>query len=107
MTKDLCLPIALAAKKGVFDLVSMTRNHRLLLTSHGRPVAVVDSAERFDAEIRQMQEATRAVLEAAANLVGERSEAFDLDGVCSMLGIDPERIRERSLARRRDTDYGV
>jgi K+-transporting ATPase KdpF subunit len=40
----------------------------VVLTSHGRPVAIVDSAERLDEDLRRVREATRSVVEAAADM---------------------------------------
>ncbi len=104
MTDTVRIPIALASRKGVSGLAAMSQDNRLLLTSHGRGVAVVDSAERLDGEIQRMREAAWAVLEAAASLVAQRTETYDFETVCEKVGVDPERVRQRVAARRQEAD---
>ena len=101
MTDTMRIPIALASRKGVSGLASLSQDKRLLLTSHGRPVAVVESADRIDAEIQRRREAAWAVLAAAANLVADRSEKFDFGTACAKVGVDPERARQRARRHER------
>jgi hypothetical protein len=91
--KPLRMPITVASRKGVSGLISDAANQRVLLTSHGRPVAAVDSAERLDEDIRLLRETRLAVLDAAADLISQRSEKFNLDQVCSRLGVNADQIR--------------
>jgi PHD/YefM family antitoxin component YafN of YafNO toxin-antitoxin module len=93
------MPITVAARKGVSAVATAATDTRVVLTNHGRPVAIVDSAERIDADLRRLREAAAAVLDAAADLVSQRSSTFDLDEVCVRLGIDPERVRARAGQR--------
>ena len=72
---------------------------RVVLTSHGRPVAVVDSAERLDESARLIREASLAVLDAAADLVSARGKKFSLDEVCTRVGVDAGRVRELAAER--------
>lgn len=92
------MPISTASRKGVSALAAASEEQRVVLTSHGRVVAVVDSAERLDEQVRQLREAKLAVVDIAANLVSERSGKLDLDGVCARLGIDPRAVRGRAEA---------
>ena len=102
--KTLRMPVSTASRKGVSGVVAAADDQRIILTSHGRPVAVVDSAERLDADVRRIREASLAVLDAAADLVSKRSEKFSLDHACARLGLDADRIRalaeERAKAAR-------
>ena len=93
------MPVTIASRKGVSGLVSEAAEQRVVLTSHGRPVAVVDSAERLDESARRMREAALAVLDAAADLVASRSATFSLDEVCAKLGVDADRVRSRAAGR--------
>lgn len=94
------MPVATASRKGVSKLAAEAEKHRVVLTSHGRPVAVVDSAERLDEDLRRVREASRSVVEAAAELVLGRSNRLTLEDVCAKLNIDPQRVRARAAAKR-------
>ena len=74
-------------------MVHQAEQQRVVLTAHGRPVAVVDSAVRLDEDVRRLREAQLAVLDAAADLVAKRSKKFSLDEVCARLGVDADRVR--------------
>lgn len=93
------IPITVASRKGISAIASDANNGRIVLTNHGRAVAVVDSAERIDEDLRRMREASSAVLDAAADLVSRRSQKFDLEEVCARLGLDFETIRQRARQR--------
>lgn len=101
MTDTLRMPVSVAARKGVSALAAEAAAHRVVLTSHGRPVAVVDSAERLDEDIRTLREAARLVTEAFADQAMEAHPAkLSLDEVCARLGLDVETVRARSVIRR-------
>lgn len=93
------MPVATASRKGVSSVVHEAEQHRVVLTSHGRPVAVVDSAERLDESARRVREAQLAVLDAAANLVSGRSAKFSLAETCEHLGLDVERVEQLAKER--------
>ena len=93
------MPVSTASRKGVSGVVSAAEQQRVILTSHGRAVAVVDSAGNLDEDIRRLREGSLAVLDAAADLVAGRCLKFSLDDVCARLGMDADQIR--SLAERR------
>lgn len=94
------MPVAIASRKGVSKLAAEAEEHRVVLTSHGRPVAVVDSAERLDEDLRRVREASRSVVEAAGEIALGRSSLFTLEDVCAKLNLDPERVRSRAAAKR-------
>ena len=94
------MPVTTASRKGVSKLAAEAEHHRVVLTSHGRPVAVVDSAERLDEDLRRVREATRSVVETAADMALGRTRRFSLEEVCAKLNIDPARVRERAAAKR-------
>jgi hypothetical protein len=99
------MPITTASRKGISAVAAAACKERVLLTSQGRPVAVVDSAERIDESLREVRQAAGAVLDWAASLVSERSERMTLDQVCSRLDLDADRIRD--LAQQRLTSPSV
>ena len=76
-------------------MAAAAEDERVVLTSHGRVVAVVDSAQRLEEHAREVREARLAVLDAAADLVSARGTRMNLAEVCARLGIDPDRVRER------------
>ncbi|WP_041181264.1 hypothetical protein [Mycobacterium canetti] len=104
MTSTTNLPVSLAARKGVSALAELSRDTRVALTSHGRVVAVVDSPDRVDAEVRAVREAAWAVVEAAADLAARRDRRYSLDEVCAKVGVDVGRVRERAARLRAESD---
>src|SRR5680860_155351 len=90
------IPVSVGSRKGLSKVVSTAEQQRVLLTNHGRVVAVVDSAERLDEDLRLMRESAAAVLDAAANLVSTQGKRLSLDETCTRLGIDPDRVRARA-----------
>ena len=96
------MPMSTASRKGISGVVSAAEEQRVVLTSHGRAVAVVDSAGNLDEDIRRMREASLAVLDAAADLVAGRCMKFSLEDVCARLGMDAGQIRSLAAKRSRD-----
>lgn len=92
------MPISTASRKGVSAVAAAAREQRVLLTNHGRTVAVVDAPDRVDEQARMVREASLAVLDAAADLVSARGNRFNLDETCARFGIDPQRVRDRAAA---------
>ena len=93
--------MASASRLGVSKIASQSASGRIALTNHGRVVAVVDSAERLDEDVRLMRESAAAVLDAAANLVSTQGKRLSLDETCTRLGIDPDRVRARAAETRK------
>lgn len=89
------MPLSTASRKGISAVAAASETERIVLTNHGRAVAVVDSAERLDEQARLVRQACQAVLDSAADLVAERGKRFDLDDACLRLGLDPARVRAR------------
>lgn len=97
--KTLRMPVSTASRKGVSGVVHASDDARVVLTSHGRPVAVVDAAERLDEDVRKLREASLAVVDAAANLVAGRTKTFNLDEVCARVGVDAAEVRRLAAER--------
>lgn len=96
------MPVSTAARKGVSAVAATAADQRVVLTSLGRPVAVVDSADRLDEAMRTMREASRAVVESLADSARARSGSHSLADVCSRLGIDEAAVRARAESLRAD-----
>jgi PHD/YefM family antitoxin component YafN of YafNO toxin-antitoxin module len=99
------MPISAAARKGVSRLTVEAAERRILLTSHGRPVAVVDTAERLDDDLRRLREAARLVVGQAADQSLDQAPAgLSLEQVCARLELDVAEVRRRGaeLADRYD-----
>ena len=94
------MPISTASRKGVSKVMAEAEQRRVILTNHGRPIAVVDSAERLDEDLRRVREASRSIVEAAGELALGRSNQFTLDEICAKLNIDPQRVRARVVENR-------
>ncbi len=92
--------MSLASRKGLSAVAASAADHRIVLTSHGRAVAVIDTADRLDEDVRVVREAALAVLDAAANLVSDRSTKSSLADVCTRLGIDIEKVNAKVALRR-------
>jgi len=91
------MPISVGSRKGLSSVVAAAEKERVFLTSHGRLVAVVDSAERLDEDLRRLRAAADAVIEFASATAAEAAgKRWDLDAVCTRLGIDSARVRERA-----------
>lgn len=88
--------MSVAASMGVSKVAAQSADSRIALTSHGRTVAVVDSAERIDESVRKTREAAAAVIDAAADLVAGRGEWLSVDEVCVRLGIGKETVLARA-----------
>lgn len=93
------MPVTVASRRGVSGLVTEAEGQRVILTSHGRPVAVVDSAERLDETARLTREAKLAILDAAADLVSGQRKKFSLEQACARLGLDVDKVRKLAAER--------
>jgi len=91
------MPISVAARKGVSAVAAQAADERVVLTHRGHAIAVVDSAERIDEDLRRIREAARVVVEAAADAALERRPAkLDLAAVCARLGLDERDVRAQA-----------
>jgi len=93
------MPITTASRMGVSAVAVAAERERVVLTSHGRTVAVVDSAERIDEALRRLREVAVAALDRAGDLVSERGSRLSLDEVCARAGVDPDTVRARVRER--------
>lgn len=98
--KTLRMPVSTAARKGVSAVAATAADQRVVLTSLGRPVAVVDSADRLDEAMRTMREASRTVVESFADRARSASTALSLAEVCARLGVDEAAVRTRAQSLR-------
>ncbi len=96
MSESVRMPVSVASRKGVSALTHEVAGYRVVLTSLGRAVAVVDSAERIDEDLRKVREAARLVVESLAENAKGRSTMLDLDEVCARLGINVADVRARA-----------
>lgn len=96
MSETIRMPVSVASRKGVSALTHEVAGYRVVLTSLGRAVAVVDSAERIDEDLRKVREAARLVMESLAENAMGRSSMLDLDEVCARLGINVADVRARA-----------
>jgi len=90
------MPVSTASRKGVSAVAATAAHQRVVLTSLGRPVAVVDSAERLDEDVRRLREGARVILDAYATVTADRSKRLSLTDVCARLGLDEARVRARA-----------
>ena len=93
MSESVRMPVSVASRKGVSALTHEVAGYRVVLTSLGRAVAVVDSAERIDEDLRKVREAARLVVESLAETAKGRSAMLDLDAVCVRLGVNVADVR--------------
>jgi hypothetical protein len=90
------MPVSVAARKGVSALAHEAADHRVILTSLGRAVAVVDSPERVDEDLRLLRNAARTVVESMADLVANRTGRLSLEEACAKLGISEQAVKARA-----------
>ena len=96
------IPLTAARRQGLAALVDLAADEPLLLTRWGHPAAVIASAEWMDEDLRTLREAALTVLDAAADLVAERSPQHTLDEACERLGVDADVVRRRAAQRAED-----
>ncbi len=96
MSETVRMPVSVASRKGVSALTHEVAGYRVVLTSLGRAVAVVDTAERIDEDLRKIREAARLVVESLAENAMGRSSMLDLDEACVRLGINVADVRARA-----------
>ena len=96
MTKSVRMSVSYASRKGISALTREAASYRVVLTSFGRAVAVVDSAERIDEDLRKIREAARLVVELMAENAKGRSTTLDLEEVCNRLGISVVDVHARA-----------
>lgn len=96
MTESVRMPVSIASRKGVSALTREVASYRVILTSMGRAVAVVESAERIDEDLRKVREAARLVVESMAETAKGRSTTLDLEEVCTRLGISVTDVHARA-----------
>lgn len=90
------MPISTAARTGVSGVAAAAGEQRVILTSLGRPVAVVDSAERLDEDLRRLREGARTIVEAYATRAADRGGRLTLAEVCAQLDLDESTVRDRA-----------
>lgn len=90
------IPMTTARRMGLVALGDLATADPVTLTRWGQPVAVLSSAEWVDEDLRTRREAALIVLDAAADLVAERSGERTLDEVCERLGVDAAEVRRRA-----------
>ncbi len=107
MTETIRVPMAVAARRGVSWLPEQAASKRVILTSHGRPVAIVDTAERYDEDVRKIREAAWAVLDSIGEKVAQRTASFSTDELCARLGVDPAAVRARAAQKAEEYDLDL
>jgi len=93
------IPTTAARRLGLTRLIDLAADEPLILTRWGHPAAVIGSAEWMDEAVRTSREAALTVLDAAADLVAQRSQRHSLDEVCARLGVDAGVVRRRAAQR--------
>jgi KaiC/GvpD/RAD55 family RecA-like ATPase len=96
MTTSVRMPVSVASAKGISALIREAASYRVVLTSLGHAVAVVDTAERIDEDLRKIREAARLVVESMAENAKGRSTTLDLEEVCNRLGISVVDVHARA-----------
>ena len=97
MTAPLRMPVSVASRKGISAVAATAEERRVVLTSLGRDVAVVDSAARLDDDVRRLREAARVVVDAFSDDAAEKTTRLDLEAVCARLGLDEQAVRARAV----------
>ncbi len=90
------MPVSVASRKGISALAHGAAEHRIVLTSFGRAVAVVDSAGRIDRDLRKIREAARLVVESLSETAKGQSTKLNLEEVCAHLEINVADVRVRA-----------
>jgi len=96
MSESVRIPVSVASRKGISALAHEATEHRIVLTSFGRAVAVVDSSERIDRDLRKVREAARLVVESLSETAKGQSTKLNLEEVCAHLDINVADVRVRA-----------
>lgn len=96
MSESVRMPVSVASRKGISALAHGAAEHRIVLTSFGRAVAVVDSAGRIDRDLRKIREAARLVVESLSETAKGQSTKLNLEEVCAHLEINVADVRVRA-----------
>ena len=76
MTK---IPSTLATQRGAGYLAEQAATRTVVLTSHGKPTAVVMSPERYDDLVRSLREASATIVGGMADLLAQRTTLRSVD----------------------------
>ncbi len=101
------MPISVAARRGVSAVAAEASDRRVVLTSLGRPVAVVDSAARIDEQARALREGARQIIETYATAALDSAATMSLSELCVRLGLDETAVRSRARALEDGADLGA
>lgn len=96
------IPLTTARRLGLTRLTDLAGAEPVLITRYGHPAAVITSAEWMDEDLRRMREASLTVLDAAADLVAQRSQRHSLEDACEQLGVDAAEVRRRAAQRAKE-----
>ncbi len=96
MSESVRIPVSVASRKGISALAHEAVEHRIVPTSFGRAVAVVDSSERIDRDLRKVREAARLVVESLSETAKGQSTKLNLEEVCAHLEINVADVRVRA-----------
>ena len=96
MSESVRISVSAASRKGISALAHEAVEHRIVLTSFGRAVAVVDSSERIDRDLRKVREAARLVVESLSETAKGQSTKLNLEEVCAHLDINVADVRVRA-----------
>lgn len=66
------IPATLATQRGAGYLADRAAEQTVVLTHHGRPTAVVLSPEHYDEMVRDLREASAAIVSGMADLLAGR-----------------------------------
>lgn len=78
-TAELRAPATLFARKGIGHLTELAQDHTVIITNHGKRVAVVESPTAHDARAEALRQAVDGVLGIAASIVADRSSFVSAD----------------------------
>ena len=94
--EPLRVPIQVASQRGISWLNDQAASRRILLTRFGKVSAVIDSAQRIDESVARLESASREVVATFCDRATARTPAVDLETLCSRLGLDPAKVRQRA-----------
>lgn len=84
--EQLRVPATAIARKGIGHLTDLAQDRTVLVTNHGKPVAVVESPAAHEARTAELKEAVDGVLGLAAGLVADRSSFVGAEEARKRLG---------------------
>jgi len=95
MAEPLKLSMSEAANRGVSALARLAERQQVIMTSHGRDVAIVESPTAYEERLTAIRDAALTIIEEAGHNVNVRYSRYTLSEAYKVLGVSAKEIGGR------------